>query len=187
MQDAKRLEEQVNEMTLKAEVRAAVAEDHRKMALQRRDTAERELAKFRSLHESFTVGEQLLLQRRQQLLNQDPQPGAPIFEGIVAATEQLQALQKQAQDMILKHEGAYQAFQVFEETFRQQGIEATSRGRGIEVQGQKAVDVAGRRVEGSSVETTLSEEDGDESSTKEPIGRSRKKAGKKRSRRKLES
>ena len=147
MQDAKRIKEQVDETTMKAEVRAAVAEDHRKIAVERRDLAERELAKFRALHESFTVGEQLLLQRRKQLLEQEQPPGIPVLEGIVMAVEQLQGLQKQAQEMVLKHEGAFMAFQAFEETFKQQGIQATSRARGMEVQGERAVDVAERREE----------------------------------------
>jgi len=206
MQDANRIKEQVDEMTLKAEVRAVVAEDHRQIALQRRDAAERELAKFRALRESFTFGEQILLQRRQQLLDQQPPPTAPVLEGLAAAIEQLQGLQKQAQDMVLKHEGAFQAFQAFEETFRQQGIEATSRARGMDVQGDRAVGVAERREEGQEASETGEEtsEAGDAApetaeepspeansakgaddgkAAKEPIGRSRKKAGKKRSRR----
>ncbi|UCG16534.1 MAG: hypothetical protein JSV19_00555 [Phycisphaerales bacterium] len=202
MQDVKRIQDQVDEIALKAEVRASVAEDHRQIALQRRDTAERELAKFRALHESFTVGEQLLLQRRQQLLAQEQPPGPPVLEGIVGAIEQLQNLQKQAQEMILKHEGAFMAFQAFEETFREQQVQATSRARGMEVQGARAVGVAERREEGEEASEATEEPpeateepspepkspkgaDG-EDSAKEPIGRSRKKAGKKRSRRKPE-
>jgi len=145
MQDAGRVQEQMDEMVLRAQMRASVTKDHKKIATDRKAVAERELMKFRFMHEVFTMGEQILIQRRSQLTQADPVPGKAVFDGLEDAIQNLQGLQKQAQDAITRSDGAFQALSAFEQTLEQEAVEATARARGIEAQSQKAIAVAETR------------------------------------------
>lgn len=146
MQDGKRVQEQVDEMALRAEMRALIAKDHRNVAAERKEATETELAKFKALSEVFTMGQELLAQRKKQLEEAETPPPSRIFDGLLEATRNLELLDRQAQDAILRHEGAFQAFSDFEENLNKEFLAATSRSRGMEVTGARAVAVAESRT-----------------------------------------
>lgn len=146
MQDATRMREQMDERIIRAETQAGVAEEHRKIAIDRRNLAEQELSKFKFLQEIFTLGEQVLNQRKGQFAQAEEPPPQPVLNGLEEALKNMTGLQTQAREAIIRHEGAFQAFSAFEETLKQEAIAATSRARGAPVSGEKAVAVAETRA-----------------------------------------
>ena len=145
MPDATRLREQVDEMTMRAEVSAAVAKDHQKIAAERQDLANRELQKLRLLVDVFAMGEQILRQKQRSLLEGDEKPTEIALGGLEDAITNVLGLAKQAQRHISHNEGAVAALKAMEETFRQKAQEATSRARGMDVVGKRAIGVAESR------------------------------------------
>lgn len=134
-------------MTMRAEVRAAVAEDHKKLVLERRAAAEREIQKLRHMIEVFSMGEQLLRQRQKTLLEGEKPPTEIALGGIEDAITNMGNLSQQASRAISHNEGALAALAALEQTFQEKAQEATSRARGMAVQGARAVGVAERREE----------------------------------------
>lgn len=159
MQDAERLQEQIDEMVAKAEARAEVAQAHYETVVKQRQAAARELAKFQALNEVFTLGQNLMKQRKKSLLESEPPPDQTALEGIDAAIDELGRISRQALDAIQRFDGSQTALKSLEEAFHEEEVEATSRARGLAVQGQKAVDVASGRV-GTLEETDTSVETG---------------------------
>lgn len=147
MQDAERLQEQIDEMVAKAEARAEVADAHHETVVRQRHGANRDLAKFKFLNEVFTFGQNLLGQRRGTLLSADEPPEAYVVEGLDAALDELGRISRQAQDAIQRCDGSQMALKSLEDAFGDEKVQATSRARGLAVQGQRAVDVAAGRGE----------------------------------------
>ena len=145
MPDGDRLREQVDDMTLRAEVSAAVAKDHQKITIDRQDLANRELQKLRLLVEVFAMGEQVLRQKQKSLLESDETPTEIALGGLEDAITNVLGLAKQAQRHISHNEGAVAALKAMEETLRQKAQEATSRARGMDVVGNRAIGVAESR------------------------------------------
>jgi len=145
MQDAERLQEQVDEMVAKAETRAEVAKAHHEAVVKQRHVANRELSKFKFLNEVFTFGQDLLGQRREALLKEETAPEPHVLEGLAAAFDELGRISRQAQDATHRCDGSQAALSSLEEAFRNEEVQATSRARGLAVQGQRAVDVAASR------------------------------------------
>lgn len=182
MQDAKRVQEQVDEMALRAETKAGVAEDHRKIATERKELAERELTKFRLMHEIFTLGQQVLAQRKEGFANAEEPPSQAVRDGLDEAVKNMAALQEQSKEALLRNEGSFSAFSAFEETLKNEAVAATARVRGLAVQGERAVGVAESRT-GPPEEQVLASSTGFldqlEDSAKEPMGAPRQEAPKK--------
>ena len=150
MQDADRLREQVEEMTVRAEARAAVSEDYQKIVIERRSIVEREVHKLRHMIEVFSMGEQLLRQRQKTLLEPktpDISPTEIALGGIEDAILNMGTLSQQASRAISHNEGALAALSALEQMFQQKAQEAISRARGMAVQGARATGVAERREE----------------------------------------
>jgi hypothetical protein len=148
MQDAERLREQVGEMIAKAQAKADVASAHYELVAERKKAEERNLAKFKFLSEVFTFGENLMRQRRENLRQAEEKPGDAVFEGLDDTLLELERLMRQVQDASKVHEGSVKVLSGLEEAFREEKTQATSRARGLAVQGQRAVEVAaGRTVE----------------------------------------
>jgi hypothetical protein len=145
MPDGNRLREQVDEMTMRAEVSAAVATDHQKIATERQDLANRELQKLRLLVEVFAMGEKVLRQKQKNLLESGETPTELALGGLEDAITNVVGLAQQAQRHISHNEGAVAALQAMEETFRQKAQQATSRARGMDVVGKRAIGVAESR------------------------------------------
>lgn len=145
MQDGNRLREQVSEMTMRAEVRAAVAKDHQKIVVERKIQADREIQKLRLLANVFAMGEQLLRQKKKQLFDEGETPTETELGGLEDAITNVVRLGQEAQRALSHNEGALGALTAMETTFQQQALEATSRARGMETQGQRAIDIADSR------------------------------------------
>jgi len=139
MPDETRLREQVDEMTMRAEVGAAVATEHQKIASERQDLANRELQKLRLLVDVFAMGEQVLRQKQKSLLEGDEKPTEIALGGLEDAITNVLGLAKQAQHHISHNEGALAALKAMEETLRQKAQEATSRARGMDMVGKRAL------------------------------------------------
>jgi len=145
MQDADRLREQVDEMTTRAETRAAVTQDHRELVQERRTVAEREILKLRHMLDVFAMGERVLRQRKSDMEKQEESPSDLELGGLDDALTNLVNLGQQAQRAITHNEGASAALGALDQTFEQRAQEATARARGMAVQGPRAVGVAERR------------------------------------------
>jgi len=145
MPDGNRLREQVDDMTMRAEVSAAVAKDHQKITIDRQNLANRELQKLRLLAGVFAMGEQVLRQKQKSLLEGDETPNEIALGGLEDAIVNVLGLAKQADRHISHNEGAVAALQAMEETFRQKAQDATSRARGMGVVGKRAIGVAESR------------------------------------------
>lgn len=152
MQDAERLREQVEEMTLRAEVRAQAANDHKEIVLERRNASEREIQKLRLMLEVFSIGERMLLEKKQSLLQEEEPPGEAALGAIDDAVKNLGDLAKQATQHLSRNEGVLSALQALEEALAQKVQEATVRARGMAVQGERAIGVAERREEGRAAQ-----------------------------------
>ena len=145
MPDGNRLREQVDEMALRAEVGAVVAEDHLKIALDRQNLADRELQKLRLLIEVFSMGEQLLRQKQKQVVEGEETPSEIALGGLEDAITNVVGLAKQAERHISHNEGALAALKAMGDTFRQKAQDATARARGLDVVGKRAIGVAESR------------------------------------------
>ena len=173
MQDGTRLREQVDEQKLRAETQAGVAENHRKIATERKEFAERDLAKFRFMMEIFTLGQQVLAQRKQSFETAEETPSKAVQEGLEEAGKNLVGLQEQAKEGILRQEGSLSALSGLEETLKQEAIMATSRARGLAVSGERAVAVAESRTglpESPVLASSTGFLDPSKGSAKEPMG-----------------
>ena len=142
MQDAKKIREQVDEMTLRAEVKATVTQEHRQILVQRKTEIERELTKMKLLHEMFGISQRLLEQRAVQLQQAEQVPSAAVLEGLTAAKIELGRLEGQAKEAVMRHDGAFMALNAMDESLRQEEMQATSRARGLPVQGERLVQMA---------------------------------------------
>lgn len=145
MQDATRMHQQMDEMRVRAETHAAVAEDHLKIATERKALAQRELVKFQMLHEIFTLGQQVLTQRKQQFAQAEEPPTQAQLDGLEGAAGTVNDLLKQSSEAVMRHEGSFSAFSAFEQTLQQEAQQAAARARGVEAQTEKAVGVAEAR------------------------------------------
>jgi len=153
MQDAERLQEQVDQMVDNAQAKADVAGAHHEKVVAQRHAANRELAKFKFLQEVFTLGQNLMNQRKATFLGSETVPESHILEGLDGALEELGRISRQSQDMILRFDGSQGALQSLEAAFLEEKIQATSRARGLAVTGQRAVDVAASRT--GEIETPI--------------------------------
>lgn len=147
MQDAERLQEQIDEMVAKAESRAEVAAEHLELVVKQKRDVARELAKFKFLQEVFTLGENLMKQRQASFLAADELPDPHVIEGLEGAVAELQRISRQASDAFHRNDGSHAALTSLEAAFRDEQTQGTARARGLAVQGQKAVDVASRGPE----------------------------------------
>lgn len=163
MQNSERIQEQVQEMRLRAEVRAAVAEDHVKLVAERRRMVERDLNRWKALRDGFTLAEQILGQRKAQAVQVQPPPSDVALEGFQSAIDEFGRLREQTRDMIAKNEGALASLASLEEVFKRTHVESVARARGLDVQGDRAVAVAESR------EQSPQESASGEISAKEPI------------------
>jgi len=163
MQDAKRIQEQTAERSDNARVRAAAAEDHRGIAEQRKTAAHVALSKFQLLGEMFGIGQRLLEQRREQFAQAEQPPPQSVLAGLAEAHAELGNLVGQTREHAMRHEGALQALQAMEDELRQAAQQAEGQGRGVEVAGQRAVDLAARSGEITTPEPApeSTDEDGD--------------------------
>ena len=152
MQDADRLREQVGEMTLRAEVRAQAANDHKEMVLERRKASQREIHKLRFMLEVFAIGERMIHEKKGQLLGGEEETDEIVLGALDDAAGNLGELAKQAQQHVSRNEGALSALQAVEESLAQKATEATARARGMAVQGERAVGVAERREQGNALQ-----------------------------------
>lgn len=159
MQDPDRIEEQIEELQEKAKLKADLTEQHRQIAEERKQLAELELTKFRALTGALQMAK-TILQQTVDKLKQVEEPNMLHIQGHQAAVEQLDGLEDQASKAAATQEGAFNALNAMEETFRKKAVEAVSRDRGLEVQKERAVDLASRGAEEASA--------GD--SAKEPMG-----------------
>jgi hypothetical protein len=155
MQDAERLQEQVDELVAKAEVRAEVAKAHHEAVVTQRYAAKRDLAKFKFLGEVFTFGQNLLAQRRGTFASAEQPVEEHIIEGLEAALEELGRISRQAQEAAQRCDGSQMALKSLEDAFKDEEVQATSRARGLAVQGQRAVDVASGRTGELDVDTQV--------------------------------
>lgn len=145
MQDGERLRKQVDEMTLRAEIRATVSEDHRDIATKRIVVAEREIQKLRLMMEVFTMGERLLREKKKQIHEGDKNPTETALEGLDAAINNVVSLGVEAKRALNHNEGARMALSAMETTLQENATAATSRARGMAVQGERAIQVAESR------------------------------------------
>ena len=187
MQDAERLQEHVDQVVVKAEAeaKADVSEAHHKTVVQQRHAANRELSKFKFLAEVFTLGENLLNQRKGVFRNRETPPEAYVIEGLEGALVELGRISRQAQDAIMRNDGSQSALHTLEEAFKQEQTQAAATARGLAVTGQRAVDAAASRVgelvappegqgiptasEGTALLDTLDKSFKADGSAKEPI------------------
>lgn len=153
MQDAEQLQEQVRDMVAKAEVRAEVAAEYLGKIRDQRAGADRELSKFRFLDEVFTLGINLMKQRRETLLQADETPEAALLEGLDKALDELERISRQAQDMAHQFNGCRSALQTLEEGFNAAQEQAATQAEGLAVHGQRAVDAASGAITSSDVES----------------------------------
>lgn len=178
MQNADRVREQVSQLTEANEVKLEVSESHRALIAERKIAAERELMRFRALNESLLVAEKFLAQQR-ALLQEVPNTAIHVLEGVDGSLEEIRRLQRQAQDMMLKHDGAFAALGMLEEMLQQQIAQTTSRIRGLEAQGAKAIVVD--RVPTVTGEVSLMDQLSDADDANDPIGSPKQKPSKRRS------
>jgi chromosome segregation ATPase len=142
MPDGTRLREQVDEMTVRAEARAAAADEHQQIAAQRMETAERELQKLRLMTEVFAMGERLLLQKKKQILEGETPPTERQLGGLEDAITNVVELAQQAHRYISHNEGALAALNAMQVTLEQKAQEATARARGLTMQAERALGSA---------------------------------------------
>ena len=142
MQDAKKIQKQVDEMVVRADVKAAVTQNHRQILTERKAETERELTKMKLILEMFGISQKLLDQRTEQFKQAEQQPPAVVFEGLAAAKIEFVRLEQQAREAVMRHDGAFAALNAMDETFRQEEMQATSRVRGLPQQGKKLVQMA---------------------------------------------
>lgn len=145
MPDADRVREQVEEMKNGAEITASVADRHREIAVERKAIADREVNKMALMLEVFTMGEQALVHRKQQLIEAEEKPAQEALTALDDALANVRVLQKQAQKAITHNEGASMTLDAMAETFAREAQEATGRARSAQARGAKAVEVAERR------------------------------------------
>lgn len=144
MQDAKRIQEQVSEMIARAETHLGVAQEHLRRTEEKNAAVEIELTKFRLLTDSLVAAEQVLVQRRRSIESAGQNAPASALPGIDGALEMMRDLQRQGRENATRSEGKHQVLQQLLEELRQEVVAATSRTRGMLVQGDRAVELAQR-------------------------------------------
>jgi len=169
MQEATKIQEQMGEMVQHQESKAGAAAEQLKFVQANKQRAQEELAKFQVLREGLKAATAFLTQQQTAMRNaEDPNPVTLIgFEG---ALGHLTGLMEQAGAAAAKNEGSYVAFSTMETQLLQTIQAATARGRGLEVQGERAVELASRSGEIAEV----IEEAADEESDPAPIATPKK-------------
>jgi hypothetical protein len=145
MQDAKRIQEQVSEMAIRAETHLGTTQEHLRRTEEKRAGAEVELTKFRFLVDGLVTAEQMLAQRRGAIESAGQNAPASALSGVDGALEMMRDLQRQGRENAARCEGKFQVLRQLEDELRQEVIAATSRARGLVVQAPRAVEVAERR------------------------------------------
>ena len=145
MQDATRIKEQIDDMINKADIRAEISTELLAKVSQQKSQADASLTQFKLLEEVFTVGQNLLNQRKTAILNNEEPVGEFLIKGIEGAIADVERLLRQAQDQIFHWNGAQSSLHALEQLFTQEKIQATARARGLAVQGEKAVELASRK------------------------------------------
>lgn len=198
MQEAKKIQEQINSQVQHQEAKAAVMQEQLASVSRNKDMAEQELAKFRVLREGFNIASGVLGQQLVQVQQQEsPNPvTVKAFEGAIG---RLGDLMTQADVAIAKNEGSFLAFQTMEQQMTAQMQQATARSQMVAQQGAKAVELAARAgviqtetVEAieteagdmpiKSVEDLIQSADEAPEPAEKPITRTKKKTASKRGR-----
>ena len=143
MQDAARIQEQIDYQTEHQKAKAAVAQEQLVNVTRNKLMAEQELAKFRVLREGFNVASGVMKQQLTQIRAQTP-PNPVSINAFEGALGHLEGLMKQADMAIAKNEGSFMAFTTMEQQFQQQAMEAVGRERALLAQGGNAVELASR-------------------------------------------
>jgi hypothetical protein len=117
---------------------------------------------------------------QQRVLIMETPPSAHVLEGVDGGLEEIRRLLRQAQDMMLKHEGAFTALGTMEDVIQQQITQTTSRIRGLEAQGAKAIMVADR-IPTVTGEISLMEQLSDADDANDPMAPPKQKPSKRRS------
>lgn len=143
-----RMREQVEEMRENARVKANVMNSSAERVENFRKAADKEGAKFKFLVQALTQTEQSLLRKQAELRDEDSEINASpeVHEGLELAIEEIRGLMRQSRDNMLRQEGSLKALSMLETSFRQDAIQATSRDRGLAVQGERAAKVAASRT-----------------------------------------
>lgn len=149
MQDAKKIQDQVDEMVVRTDIKATILEEHKNLIATRKVAAERELMKMKFLREMFEIGGRLLEQREAQLRQAEQQPSAAAFEGLMGAKIELSRLEQQAKEKVISHDGAFAALLDMESTIQKEEAAAVARGRGLVTQGERLVQTAEEAAEAS--------------------------------------
>jgi len=139
------MREQVADMTLNAETNARLANEYKELVAEHRKRSEREIQKLKLMFEVFSMGERLLLEKKESLQKEETEVEEYVFGAIDDAISNMAALSKQAQEQVVRNEGALGAFQGIEEVLTTRAQKATARARGMDIQGARAVGVAERR------------------------------------------
>lgn len=198
MQEAKKIQEQIDSQVQHQEAKAAVMQEQLASVSRNKDMAEQELAKFRVLREGFNIASGVLGQQLVQVQQQEsPNPvTVKAFEGAIG---RLGDLMTQADVAIAKNEGSFLAFQTMEQQMTAQMQQATARSQMVAQQGAKAVELAARAgviqtetVEAieteagdmpiKSVEDLIQSADEAPEPAEKPITRTKKKTASKRGR-----
>lgn len=148
MVDEERMREQVEEMRANARIKAEVLNSSAEKTAKFRAAAEKDGAKFKFLVQAFSHSEKLLLQRRAELRDADSPENASmqVLEGLDLAIEEVRGLLRQSRDGSFQQAACEKTLSTLEESFRQDAIQATSRDRGLAVQGERAAKVAASRT-----------------------------------------
>lgn len=141
MQEAAKIQEQMDGMVQHQESKAGAATEQLKFVVANKQKAQEELAKFQVLREGLKAGAAFLTQQRTAMQGQENvNPMTMIgFEG---ALVHLTGLMEQAGAGAAKNEGSFVAFSTMETQLVETIQQATARSRGLEVQSSKAVAVA---------------------------------------------
>ena len=143
MQDAARIQEQIDYQTEHQKAAAALALEQLANVQRNKAMAEQELAKFRVLREGFNIAQGVLNQQLTQIRAQEV-PNQVSINAFVGALANLEGLMKQADIAIAKNEGSFMAFSTMEQQYQQQMVDAQARQRVLATQGGKAVELAAR-------------------------------------------
>ena len=158
MQDAARIQDQIDYQTEHQKAAAALALEQLAGVQRNKAMAEQELAKFRVLREGFNVASGVMNQQLAQIKAQEaPNPvSITAFEG---ALVHLEGLMKQADIAIAKNEGSHMAFSTMVQQYEKQMVDAQARQRVLATQGGNAVELASRAPGESVVEAVEVGED----------------------------
>lgn len=163
MQDAKQIEQQTRERIAAAETRAAVAQNHSHAVANRRGEVEVAVLKMRLLQEMFNLGRQVLGQRQAGFKTAEQPPSNIEMAAMDDAITEMESVLQQVRMSMARQEGSLQTLQEMETAFKTEADQARGQGRGAEVGGGRAADLAARSgeiVASSAPEPPAEEEDG---------------------------